>query len=218
MTGTGKEQLLAQFSSYLDAVEPDLEADKEADLFSLFTEMAALRNEVKIESRQFKSALEEFKQAFTVLQNSHERLNTELAQSKQTQQQALDKISKTLLLEFLELYDRLDAGLCALNAFQPKSHWFGTCDQEQHFIASIQEGQAMTLQRLEQILATHQVKAIDSFGRILDPHRMKAIETIKDETHEDGTVAEEFRKGFTWNDEVLRMAEVKVVKNQKVER
>jgi molecular chaperone GrpE len=50
------------------------EAREEADLFSVFVELAGLRNEVRTQSRLVKEALDQFRGVFDTLQASHATL------------------------------------------------------------------------------------------------------------------------------------------------
>ncbi|OQY48555.1 MAG: hypothetical protein B6247_24935 [Candidatus Parabeggiatoa sp. nov. 2] len=77
MDESTKEKLITQFSAYLDSYQVN-EETQQTDLFSLFTELAALRNEVKLESRQVKNALDLFKETFdtTMLIVNGELCNT----------------------------------------------------------------------------------------------------------------------------------------------
>jgi molecular chaperone GrpE len=61
MDESKKAELLTEFETYLQSVD-EIEDTNTTDLFALFTELAALRNEVKLESRQVKKALDMFKQ------------------------------------------------------------------------------------------------------------------------------------------------------------
>ena len=68
MDAAAKEALLDQFRRYLDSVEDAPEqpeaAGAEADLFTVFVELAAMRNEVRTESRLVKDALDQFRDVF----------------------------------------------------------------------------------------------------------------------------------------------------------
>ena len=74
-----KKTLLDQFRSYLDSFEaapetteaPDTET---ADLFTIFVELAAIRNEVRTESRLMKEALDQFRGVAFVLSLSSDRV------------------------------------------------------------------------------------------------------------------------------------------------
>lgn len=70
----------------------------------------------------------------------------------------------------------------------------------------------MTLKRFEQLLQRHQVYAIDCVGKPLDPRTMSAVEISQDPKLDNGIVIEELRKGFLFENNVLRLAEVKVNK------
>jgi molecular chaperone GrpE len=62
-------------------------------------------------------------------------------------------------------------------------------------------------------LQRYQVLPIDCVGKALDPHTMNAVEIAHDPKVANGTVVEELRKGFLFENEVLRLAEVKVNKS-----
>jgi molecular chaperone GrpE len=77
---TIREKLLSRFVAYLDGLDHDEsgevpataeETREEADLFSVFVELAGLRNEVRTQSRLVKEALEQFRGVFDTLQASH---------------------------------------------------------------------------------------------------------------------------------------------------
>jgi len=79
---TIREKLLSRFVAYLDGLDHDEsgevpataeEAREEADLFSVFVELAGLRNEVRTQSRLVKEALDQFRGVFDTLQASHAR-------------------------------------------------------------------------------------------------------------------------------------------------
>jgi molecular chaperone GrpE len=215
MDESRKTALLEAFSGYLDmlAEEPPAAAGA-TDLFSLFAELAALRTEVKTESRLFNGALEQAKAAQTLLRDSHEQLQRELEQARHTLAAARRAALRPALLEWLDLYERLHAGQAALNKYRPAKGWFRakTLKQDRQFIASIQQGQAMTLRRLEETLTRHQVRPLEAMGRIFDPHTMTVVELDHRPELENGVVTAELRKGFLWGEETLRLAEVKANK------
>ena len=70
----------------------------------------------------------------------------------------------------------------------------------------------MTLKRFENLLQRHNVYAIDCMGKLLDPRTMSAVEISHDPKLGNGIVIEELRKGFLFEENVLRLAEVKVNK------
>jgi molecular chaperone GrpE len=206
-----KEDLINQFRAYLDS-ESFNEESQQTDLFSLFTELAALRNEVKLESRQVKSALDLFKTTFDTLESSSEQLSRELEHCHSDQARQIRENTRTLLLAFLDIYDRLEAGLLTLKSYSPSSLALWLSKREIRLIRGLQEGQAMTLRKLDQILARYQVRPLEALNKPLDPHCMQAVEVDSQPGVKNGIVISELRKGFMWENEVLRLAEVKVNK------
>jgi molecular chaperone GrpE len=215
MEDTRKSALLEAFGGYLDQFD-DLpqEPAGETDLFSLFAELSALRTEVKTESRQFGNAMDQFKEAQELLRQAHGQLEKELEQSRQNLAASRRAALRPLLVELLDFYDRLAAGLAALNHYRPVKGWFRvkSLRQDRLFIQSIREGQAMTLRRLEETLTRHQVRPLETLGRTVDPHTMTVVELDHRPDVENGVVTAELRKGFRWGEETLRLAEVKANK------
>lgn len=208
-----KDQLLDRFRAYLDqAMEAELddaEMDDDAapDLFTLLAEVAALKNEVKLESRQVKGALDEFRSLFDSLRDKEARLDEERAHRRAAERAAEQRSQKDLLLELLELRDRLEAGQEQARRFRP-----GLLGRRsaKPFVASMAEGMAMNLRRLDESLARRGVRPLTVVGRPFDPHSMHAAEIATDPGLPQGRVVAELRKGFMHEDALLRPAEVVV--------
>lgn len=213
-TDAQKNELLEDFRNYLEQsrLEP-FTAQEQPDLHTLLSEMAGLKTEVKAESRQFKSTLDTLSSALATVQEDNRTLAAELASHAERMEQQQRQIMRTVLLDIVEIYDRLTAGLESLQNYRPVSSLFKRSrDQDIRFIRHFKEGQAMTVRRFEQLLQQYQVRPIDCAGQLFDPVTMNAIETGYDPKLENGIVLEELRKGFLFQDQVLRLAEVKVNK------
>ena len=213
-TDAQKNDLLEDFRHYLEQsrLEPFAMPDQ-PDLNTLLTEMAGLKTEVKAESRQFKNTLDTLGSALATVQEDNKTLSSELAVHAERLEQQRREIMRNLLLEFVDIYDRLDTGLAVLQNYRPVSSLFNhSKDKDVRFIRQFTEGQLMTVRRFEQVLQRYQVRAIDCVGQLLDPLTMMAVETAHDPHLENGMVLEELRKGFLFQDQVLRLAEVKVNK------
>ncbi|MCF6356084.1 MAG: nucleotide exchange factor GrpE [Candidatus Polarisedimenticolaceae bacterium] len=213
-----KEQLLARFSAYLDATPasdstPD-QASRDVDLYSLFTELAALKTEVKIESRQVKSAIEEFQTVTELLRDNNQQLSNELTSRRREEKAEQQSIERPLLLELLELRDRIEAGAAAAAAYPP-GLWAWLRGRGKRHVASLQEGMDITLRRLDNLLTRYQVTKIETQNRPLDPYCMQAIETENRPNQEEGIVLSEQRKGYLHQGALLRQAEVVVNKREK---
>jgi molecular chaperone GrpE len=214
MSDTQKNRLLEEFQTYLE--QTDLAhtlSEEQPDLSTLFSEMAGLKSEVKAESRHFKVTLDTLSDALTALRADNKVLADELATHSDRLQQARNETLRKVLLEMVDIYDRLTVGFGILQNYNPVSSLFShSTKQDVRFIESFKEGQAMTLKRFEQLLQRHQVYAIDCVGKLLDPRTMSAVEISQDPNLDNGIVTEELRKGFLFEEHVLRLAEVKVNK------
>ncbi|WP_031433232.1 nucleotide exchange factor GrpE [Methylomarinum vadi] len=216
-TDAQKNDLLEQFQNYLEQSRLDEENSQPAavDLAMLLGEMATLKTEVKAESRQFKNTLDTLGSSLDTLQNDNAALAKELTRHDDRLRQQQQEITRTMLLEFVDIYDRLTAGLHILQGYCPVKKLFKRSrDKDIHFIQRFHEGQQMTLNRFERLLLNYHIRPIDCVGKALDPHTMTAIATGHDPEFGNGVVLEELRKGFLFHDQVLRLAEVKVNKIQ----
>lgn len=212
------ERLLDRFRAYLDETpeasprEEAVKAERRTDLYSLFAELAALKNEVRLESRQVKTALDEFRAVFETLQTSQTQLGGELDRARAALPEQRRAALKPVLLELVELRDRLEAGLRVLQHYRPTvlSRLFGLGRRERALLQAFTQGQDISLRRLEQLLHNQQVTALAVLGQPLDPHTMRAAEVEQRRDVGNGIVTEELRKGYLWQGELLRLAEVKV--------
>ena len=215
MDAAVKETLLDQFRDYLDSLDEvpqtvDAEGP-ETDLFTVFVELAAMRNEMRTESRLLKEALDEFRGVFGTLQSSHATLEQELQRAHADSRERARALLRPLLVELLDLRDRLAAGLQP--AAERSARWLDRWrtrrpDQPE----SWREGLGITLRRLDRILADRRVVRIETIGRRFDPRVERVVGTSKDVSIGAGVVVEEVSAGFLWDDELLRAAEVIVNK------
>ncbi len=206
-----RRALLERFNAWLDAAEagsePTAEPEQTTDLYSLFVELAGLRTEVRTESRLVKEALDQFRSAFDTLQASHVTLQRELDRARAEVRDGRRDALRPLLLDVIDLRDRLSAALAMLGAALPRWPERLWRRQAAHGQAW-QDGLRLTLQRLDQVLRDRGVEAMQLLGRPLDPRLARAIGTVPNHAVAEGTVVEEVRTGFLWEDAVLRTAEV----------
>ncbi len=216
MDATTKEALLDRFRDYLERMDDpyrtenmaDADADDErSDLYALFVELAALKNETKIASRQFKGALDQFRELFETVRSGQETLREVVRRQPAELEKARQEALRPLLLELLDLKDRLEAGLRV--DVEPKASFFSRfCQRERDLLTALTSGQEISLRRLEQILAAQGVHALTAVGEPLDPLCMRAVEVSARPDVDRGVVTEELRKGYLWGERLLRPAEV----------
>jgi molecular chaperone GrpE len=211
-----KQALIDRFRGYLDMVEdgeePPDDPGETADLFSVLVEMAALRSEVRTESRLVKEALEQFRGVFDSVQASQATLQRELDRARTETRDQAQSALRPLLLDVIDLRDRLVAALTLSAAARPR--WRDRLwRRDRSGVAAWQEGLRMTLRRLDQVLLDRRVVATQLAGLPFDPRLARAIGTAADSSvAAEGTVIKEVRAGFLWDDQVLRTAEVIVSK------
>ena len=211
-----KERLVEEFRASLEHWEADDEDSTEGlgepvDLRTLLGEMAVLKNEVRLESRQFKSALEELRSFGETLREHNERLTRDLERAREQAAMAPREAERRLLLGMLDLRDRLQVGVDAAAARRP-SLLARMVPGDTRFAHSQGQGLTLTLQRLDELLATHRVRPIDALGARLDPQHMRAVGVESAHDAPEGIVLREVRRGFLHGQELLRAAEVIVNK------
>jgi molecular chaperone GrpE len=214
MNDIQKNSLLEEFQAYLEQTDSAHALGAEQpDLTMLLSEMAGLKSEVKAESRHFKTTLDTLGETLATLQTDNKALAGELAVHSERLQQMRSETLSMVLLEIVDIHDRLTVGFEVLQNYHPVSSLFSRSKkQDILFIKSFNEGQSMTLKRFEQLLQRYNVHAIDCVGKLLDPRIMTAVEIGRDPKLANGIVIEELRKGFLFEHQVLRLAEVKVNK------
>ena len=77
---------------------------------------------------------------------------------------------------------------------------------------SYRRGVELVLRQLEELLRKRGVKPIDAVGADFDPHYHQAVSYEPAEGRREGEVIEEFRRGYTLGDRLLRPSMVKVAK------
>jgi molecular chaperone GrpE len=212
-----KERLLEQFRLYLDGIDelPETASDPgspEADLFSVFVELAAVRNEVRAESRLLKEALDQFRGVFDTLQSSHATLQQELLRAQGDARERSQAVLRPLLSDLLELRDRLEAAL-QQPAAPPQPSWLDRWRQPSRAEPETwREGISIMARRLDRILSDRRVSRLELVGRLFDPHTARAVGTRQDGRFGPGIVVEEVRAAYMWDNDLLRTAEVIVCK------
>lgn len=209
-----QNELLTSLQQYLQETDfAHLAAFDQPDLTTLFTDLAGLKTEVKAESRQFKATLDALSETLSVLTADNQALAAQLSSEAERLQQQRREAERTVLLEMVDIYDRLSEGYRLLQNYRPINSLFNhSKKQDVRFIESFAKGQEITLKRLEQLLQRRRVYSLDCVGKPFDARTMTTLDIGQDPQLENGVVLEELRKGFLFEEQVLRLAEVKVNK------
>jgi molecular chaperone GrpE len=123
---------------------------------------------------------------------------------------------RPLLLDIIDLRDRL----LAAQKFSgtQRSGWLDrllhgkASGRESSGEEAWREGLSLMLRRVDQVLLDRRVIPLRMEGQPFDPRHARVVATSADSAAADGTVIEEVRTGFLWDEQVLRTAEVIVSK------
>jgi molecular chaperone GrpE len=229
-----REEILRRFEVWLDGVlaaeeppqgitaellsclssETDIATNGRCDLYSIWAAVTALTQEIKLQARSFKQVSETLAPL------------ADLApQLPQMHREAQERARREMLEVLLDLRDRLGRGLQAARVSQAKmresleSSWAGrllarhkALRQAFEAVAALQEGYALSLDRLNEVLAQFEVREIVCQGAPFDPSSMHAVDVDETEQAAEGTVVEVYKAGYEWKGKVYRPAQVKVAR------
>lgn len=99
-----------------------------------------------------------------------------------------------IILPILDIIDDMEKAL----------QW--ASDEEQPFVKGVQ----IIYQKLLALLETYGVLPFESVGTSFNHSLHEAVALAKHEGSEPGTVVDELRRGYLWNNELLRHAQVRV--------
>jgi molecular chaperone GrpE len=209
------------------------------DLYSLWCAMTALTQEVKLQSRTFKQlkdTLEQVREASVPPMHADSSAAGAMKEEREEEEEEEEKeessgkqpsgrlVRKEQVDLLLDLRDRLERGIRSVReadgglvAGGSPSIWarcFGVgrahVRQAQETLAALENGYALTLNRLDQALQDYHLNPILCEGQAFDPHRMTAVELAETDSVLEGTVVGVYRTGYEWEGEVYRSAQVKV--------
>ena len=234
---TWKERALEDFRRWLDELEeipPGAEGEPPScDLHDLFSELAALRQEVRLQNREQSRAGRELASAaarYDAIDRTTRRRDEELdALERRVARAAEDRC----LLSVLDLRDALVRGREAARRLRKAGKKAGkTLGKKpgrkralrrkpfrrlQPAIAGVVDGYELALRRCDRTLARFGVLGVPAVGARFDARTMHAVETRRVAYREDGVVVDELVSGFVRDGEVLRLAEVAVNRAQGAE-
>jgi molecular chaperone GrpE len=118
--------------------------------------------------------------------------------TERDRQATADSIAASVLEDLLPLVDDLERALAA----EPGSEG----------AESYRRGVELILKQLEELLRKRGVTPIEALGAQFDPNYHQAVSYEPAEGRADGEVIEEFRRGYTLGDRLLRPSMVKVAK------
>ena len=238
--GDWKQQALAEFKQWLDELavappEAEQEPDQGAapcDLRDLFAELAALRQEVRLQNREQSRAGRELASAAARYDEANrvvEARDQELAAFEDRVARAAEN---RCLLPVLDLRDALVRGRDAAARLRkagnkgnkgnkgrkgPRKGARKLLRRMQPGIAGVIEGYELAIRRCDRMLAQFGVHAVPTVAARFDARTMHAVDTRRVKQQAEGVVVEEYIAGFVRDGAVLRLAEVAVNRLQAAE-
>lgn len=212
--GEPPQGMIAELMRALESGDSLPAIEGQCDLYSLWSAMTALTQEVKLQSRTFKQLKDTLVQVLDAAQES----------GRQEMERRVRREQIDLLLD---LRDRLGRGIEMVRrtVAEPASptrfsklalwlaKWRRDQKQTQDRLAALDKGYTLTLDRLEQALGDYRLSPILCEGERFDPHRMTAVEVEETAIVPEGTVMGVYRNGYEWEGEVYRPAQVKVARS-----
>lgn len=107
-------------------------------------------------------------------------------------------VKSDLMEQILEVVDACEKGLDSLS------------ENESEQLGSLVEGYKLLYKQLKTILDRYEVSETPGVGSPFDPNLHEALIREVTEDHEEGEILEEYRKGYTLGDRLLRPSQVKV--------
>lgn len=226
-----KRRILEEFAEWLSELEedpprPDANEGEGGDLLDLLTEFSVLRQEVRMQNREQRRAMDAVSALSELLREKTASLDAAAGAMTRSREEAASveasiqrmwreigearrEAEKRLLLPFLDVRDALVRGMAAA-APVSGAGLFGLFRKSVPASESLRQGYEMALRKFDRALAAAGVRPLDTVGKPFDPHVMRAVDTVECPEIPAGVVQEERLGGFVRGEELLRPAEVVV--------
>jgi molecular chaperone GrpE len=192
-----------------------------AGAYQVWSALTALTQEVKLQGRAFQDlsqSVERQPAALAALAGEAAREREREIETR-TRRETERRCWKEALGILIDLEDRLSRGLESTQAARkaggaPRSfldRLFARPDRSaEEVTAAVVRGYELALERLAHAFEQVNAHPIQSLGEPFDPRTMNAIDRQETSGAPEGSVLEVYRRGYEWNGEVLRTAQVKV--------
>jgi molecular chaperone GrpE len=210
-----KSRLRYDFERWLSTVdevplldEPERETEEPPDLYAFFEQLAVLNTESRRANRRTAESLSQWSEAFARFESQLDRVRELAAQSLAARGPA-EGLSRRHCLALVEILDRLQRIAVAF-ARTPTRPWLGGDGAWRRAWESQRQALAIATDHFETLLRKEGVARVEALGKPFDPHHMTAVAVEATRQHPPQTVIEETARGYLWNGELLRAAQVKL--------
>jgi molecular chaperone GrpE len=149
-----------------------------------------LKNELEEKNKQ----IEEYQNRIKYLQADFENYEKRVAMEKED---LTSSAKEPLILKVIEVYENLERALTN-----------GTEGSKEALLKGVE----MTYMQMKKVLEEEGVTEIKAVGEKFDPSRHEALMNEQKDDCEEGTILEEFQRGYMLKDKVIRYSKVKIAK------
>lgn len=178
--------------------EEETEQDGEAseDAPKTWAEKKAAKKQAKLDKKA-----DVYKEKIAELEDKTKRQLAEFEnyrrRTEKEKQAMFETGAKSVIEKILPVIDNFERGFATVDP----------ADAEDAFVKGMSQVHRQMLDELERI----GVKPIEAIGKEFDPNFHNAVMQVQSDEYEAGVVAQEFQKGYTYRDSVVRYSMVAVV-------
>lgn len=178
-----------------EIVEPELEEKEEKEdeedeeEVKELTPLEQLQEEVRLKDEELLKQKDTFLREKAELENFKKRLTKE-------KEDFVQFANERLLKELVQIEDNLERAMEAPNAT----------------LESLKEGVEMIQKQFTTFLKNQKVEPIEAMGKTFDPNLHEVLNQQESDEHDEGTVIQEYSRGYTLNGRILRSAKVVISK------
>ncbi|MFO7751178.1 MAG: nucleotide exchange factor GrpE [Desulfobacteraceae bacterium] len=205
-----KQKALADFKTWLADTDLDLPSATDVtpdtcDLFSLFSEFTALRQEIRMQNREQHRTLKRLESYTDTYQNNSRLFEKSVEAIDRLESRIWNNCEKKSAAGFFDVRDALIRGHKACTDLSRKRSLFKPKKED---VKNLAKGYEMALRRFDRSLGAMDIYPVKTDNTVFDPRTMKAVETKKVDGTGKGEVVETISCGFVKENTVLKFAEV----------
>lgn len=155
---------------------------------SIKIELQKLKDELDEKSRNCQEYLDKLQRVAAEFDNYKKRVLRE-------KESHYSEVLTEVVAVFLPVVDNIERAVT-----------FSDSDNE----TSLKEGIELILRQINESLKNLGVELIDCVGKKFDPQYQEAVMHVEDDSYDESIVVEEFKKGYKYQDKVIRYSMVKV--------
>jgi len=199
-----KQQVYESFTGWLNELSDTVYSDSQIsdnipDLYTFFSSLLSLQTETRKISRKTADSLTSFSEKLSQIDSKIDQFQSSTVSPDS--------------LHVLSLVDRISRIQIQLKQTPPNKRFFSD-NRWIKFHKTISEAIDLLMSNATETLKKMRLQRISTIGELFDPHKMVAVDVMKSSSLPDNYVVEEITAGYLHENLVVRLAEVKVVRNK----